>query len=824
MRGFVRRLARTSPRELRFRCREKALIAAERWQYSRGRVVWQAADLAPRLLAVSPLLEEAYVALRRGDWGRAGYAVRSHFLQRAPRFVVDPAKREEIAATLNVMFPGARDHAITRAERLLAGRHDLLGYKDLAFGTATAGWHFDPVHQRYAPATFWTRVPYLDPRVGDHKIIWELNRHQHWLALGRAAWLTGDQRYTRAVAAELESWLDANPPLVGINWSSMLELGFRCISWIWAVHFCAAMESENPRWFVGLLLGIDRQLDQIARHLSVYFSPNTHLLGEALALYVGGRVLPELKSASRWERIGRDVLVAEATRQIHPDGGHVEQSAHYHRYALDFYLLALAIARRTADPVGDVFQQAASRLATFCRALADDDGRLPAIGDDDGGMLFPICGRSPGDAADSLALAAALLRRADLQVGAAPEEVLWMLGGDATVLQTASAGLPPSQLFPDTGYAVLRSAGGHAVLDVGRHGFLNGGHAHADALSVVLSVGGQPLLIDPGTATYTMDARLRDRFRSSAMHNTVIVDGREHSLPSGPFHWAARTDARIDLWRTAAPLDCAEALHEGYAPLVHRRSVLRVGETLWLVVDHLLGVGRCEMTTHWHVHPEWTLAANCGGESRFTHACGLFASLDSTALNTGQYHGDSSGLGWSSPVYGRVVPSTSLRFTELVQPPVSRVTAIAWSRAPVRLGLRQVAVAADGDDGWHRTAVAGTLDDTTFLAVFAVPNDRAANTRSVHRVTVAQGKLVSDARVTVLRFGVSAEPLSLSAIDGRAVEWHGQGAFRTSPVGQPVDVHLDRARLELHRTATGALSSAAAARSRVVIADVRQVG
>ena len=822
MKRVVHRLAQTSAGELRFRCREKALVTAEALRYMSGGATWRRGDLRRRLVPLSSQMKDAIGAVEGGDWSRAGAAVRAHFVRRAPRFVIDPARRQEFVHTLRSRFPGSLNEAVSHGERLVSGRYDLLGYRDLSFASGgTTDWHFDPVHGRRAPTAFWSRVPYLDPQVGDHKIIWELNRHQHWLSLGRAAWLTGDRRYVDVVATELESWLQSNPPLSGINWSSMLELGFRSISWIWTLHLAAALdEREEAAWFVDLLLGLDRQLDHIARHLSVYFSPNTHLLGEALALYVGGRVLPELSSAARWERIGRDILVRETVKQVHADGGHVELSPHYHRYALDFYLLALAVARRTADPAADVFREVVSRLATFCRTLADDHGRLPTIGDDDGGMLFPICGRPAADASDSLALAGSLLQRDDLPVGAAPEEVLWMVGGDVSAMPSAAGPRPASRYFPDTGYAVLRSATGHAIVDAGRHGFLNGGHAHADALSLVLSVGGQPFLIDPGTATYTMDASLRDRFRSDAMHNTVTIAGRPQSEPAGPFHWTRRTDARLDLWRAAPDIDCVEGLHDGHAPLMHRRSVLRIGEALWLIADHLLGAGDYHATTHWHIHPEWTLAGTFGAQSHFTHAGGLFASLASTAVNPEPFHGDGGGVGWCAPVYGRLLPSTTLRFAASEEVPTSRMTAIAWNTAPVQLGVNAVSVLADDEDGWHRAAALVTLDETSFVALFAAPHEGAAAHRSMHRVSIPHGQLATDARVAILRLSHSGEPLSIAAIGGRSVEWRGQGGFRTSPTKEPTDLHLDAAALDSYRS----VASGETRQHQMAMNSVRRVG
>src|SRR5204863_1265161 len=142
------------------------------------------------------------------------------------------------------------------------------------------------------------------------------------------------------------------------------------------------------------LLAIDRQLRHVEHHLSYYFSPNTHLTGEALALYVAGHALPELAASERWVATGRHILLKEIDRQILPDGGHAERSTHYQRYTLDFYLLALLTARRTGDAgAARRFTTGVSRLADFTPAMADHDGRLPLIGDDDGGMLWPMRGR-----------------------------------------------------------------------------------------------------------------------------------------------------------------------------------------------------------------------------------------------------------------------------------------------------------------------------------------------------------------------------------------------------------------------------------------------
>ena len=97
--------------------------------------------------------------------------------------------------------------------------------------------------------------------------------------------------------------MDANPPKLGINWASSLEVSLRAISWLWALHFFR----ESPRLTAAIFARALKFLYLHARHLetylSTYFSPNTHLTGEALGLFYLGLMLPEFRRAGDGARL-----------------------------------------------------------------------------------------------------------------------------------------------------------------------------------------------------------------------------------------------------------------------------------------------------------------------------------------------------------------------------------------------------------------------------------------------------------------------------------------------------------------------------------------
>ena len=62
---------------------------------------------------------------------------------------------------------------------------------------------------------------------------------------GSAYRLTGDPRYAEAAIGAILDWITANPPGLGIHWTSSLELAFRMLSWLWTLALCGDAEGPN---------------------------------------------------------------------------------------------------------------------------------------------------------------------------------------------------------------------------------------------------------------------------------------------------------------------------------------------------------------------------------------------------------------------------------------------------------------------------------------------------------------------------------------------------------------------------------------------------
>src|SRR5262249_20373968 len=150
--------------------------------------------------------------------------------------------------------------------------------------------------------------------------------------------LTGNEWYARTFVQDVRAWIRANPPGVGINWASSLEVALRLMSWCWALMLLRASSASSPELFLDMLVAIRAHASHVERYLSHYLAANTPLTGEALGLFFGGFLFPDLREAPRWRALGARILLQQLERQVLPDGVYFEQSTCYQRYTVETYL------------------------------------------------------------------------------------------------------------------------------------------------------------------------------------------------------------------------------------------------------------------------------------------------------------------------------------------------------------------------------------------------------------------------------------------------------------------------------------------------------
>lgn len=515
------------------------------------------------------------------------------------------------AITQSFLTSGAPiSQLLERAELALSGTLSLLGYPPRAYGLSP-DWHIDPVSGRSSPRVPWLRVPFLNAEVvGDHKVVWELNRHQWitWLAQGFV--LTGEERFADAAFQQIARWIHENPPRIGINWVSSLEISIRSIQWTAILHLLRKSRHATPIVLRSIGASIEMQIQHVSSHLSTWFAPNTHLTAEALGLVIIGTAFPEFRSAASHVRRGRGILEAEARRQIRDDGGYFEQSSWYQAYTVDIYVEAARWLDFASQPFDLATKERVRSSAEFLRQCCHPDGTLVRFGDDDGGSLWRT---GTGDA-HRATLARASMYFSDeklLAPGAEPDLSDCFLYAAASRPGVAADPVHSTLTVwaaPQTGILRIddrgRSLGDTIVLDAGPHGSY--GHPHADALAIDLSLGGVPLIVDPGTGTYFGD--VRQRLRMTGAHATLEVEGCPAAEVGGAFAWNRACDGTIVRSGVCPPFAWAEGtivVSGGESSYQHTRTVLRVSSRAWFVLDH---VRLTNLSAPRRVFLRWTLA------------------------------------------------------------------------------------------------------------------------------------------------------------------------------------------------------------------------
>jgi Heparinase II/III-like protein/Heparinase II/III N-terminus len=527
------------------------------------------------------------------------------------------------------------------ADRILDGMFDVFALRGAQLGFPPR-WNVDPRTGIEAPLVFGKDLNYRDPAlVGDIKYLWEPNRHLELVTLAQAWHLTREERYALGCRTLLDSWFSQCPYPRGVNWCVSLEHAVRLVNWSFAWFLLGgeaavifegeAGQAFRQRW----LESIYQHCHFIPRHWSRHSSANNHLLGEATGLFVGALTWPLWRESAEWTRQARAELEREALAQTFADGVNKEQAIWYHHAVADMMLVAGLVARANDSDFGKEYWGRLEVMLEFVASVMDVGGNVPLIGDADEGVLVRFApeqgGTGPGvgaPAADAdvfrslLATGAVLFERPALKAksGVFDDKSRWLLGdaGAAAYARIdASRAFPVRRAFPEGGYFILgedfetpREV--RLVADAGPLGYLAiAAHGHADALAFTLSVGGKPILVDPGTFSYSSQP-WRRYFRSTAAHNTVVVDDQDQSDYGGSFLWLEHANAVVETFRASGDEQTLTAHHDGYRrlsdPVRHRRTWrYTAGIASLAVTDELACSGAHSIAIYWHFAPECTV-------------------------------------------------------------------------------------------------------------------------------------------------------------------------------------------------------------------------
>ena len=581
-----------------------------------------------------------------------------------------------------------QEFVIQPANQACEHRFSIFETENVQFGDPI-DWHFDFSTGKKWPLKFYSRLSYRSTKTGSSKWIMELNRHQHFFALGQAYLLTQDAEYADEIITQMMSWIKQNPYLKGIHWYSGLEMALRLISWSFALNALREYEGLTPKFRKPILRSLYAQADFIARHHVRHSSANNHLIGEATGLVVAAFLFQPLNKANEWLSTGLTLLFTEIPRQILEDGMSAEQSTHYLIFVLEFINVASSLLIRHQQKVPEIIINRLKMAAEFIRHLRNGNQDLPDIGDgDDGLVYFP---NAHINHLDSLLNSIGIICEKPTLCGGNWENdyaTFWWWHWHPNYLKCRASVISPpekigSKIYTPSGYFLMENSNDRQtqrlLFDCSPLGLAPmAAHGHADALSLYLALQDEPILIDPGTYVYYRKLEWKNYFRGSSAHNTLTVDGKDQSEIASFFVW--RNQAQVNVLQSVceSQFDFIQAEHNGYArlrfPIMHRRHLIYVKNSYWIVIDLCYGGAvKHDFEQNFHFADNGVLTQQ---EHAFTfekqNMTFQIIPMTQSNLSTQIYQGNFDPIrGWCSARFHEIHPTTTLTIHQQAYPPTT---------------------------------------------------------------------------------------------------------------------------------------------------------
>lgn len=451
-------------------------------------------------------------------------------------------------------------------------------------------WHRDIFSGESFPLSFSKEINIrLNPRASA-KNVWEMNRLHFLVPLALQYRRTGKEAYLEKFIRLLESWIESNPYLRGVNWYSNIEVNIRLINWFFCWHITGAgkLMEENERFRT---FALEKWIPSVYQHCyfsdknpSKFSSANNHLISEYAGLYMAS-TLWKFRESDAWLSLSAAGLEREISLQ-HSSGINREQAAEYIQFVTDFLLLAFVTAEKAGQPFSDAYRNELELIFRYIFNFLDTGGNFPDYGDNDEGKVLSVSPDKQENNFKSLLSSATVIFRDGYFKSKSNDYDLknYLLFGSAgkklfDSVESVQTG-ETSVFYRDEGHFIFRDRQGASEIymhfNAAPLGYLSiAGHGHADALSFALNIDGKPFITDQGTYTYHTDMEWRKYFVGTLAHNTVRINRQDQALNAGPTLWLKHYKTFVTGAQKSSNSESVEAYHDGYRDqgVIHTRRI-----------------------------------------------------------------------------------------------------------------------------------------------------------------------------------------------------------------------------------------------------------
>lgn len=555
--------------------------------------------------------------------------------------LLTPMSPDELKCTLarrlerqaSVMAKGVRDWAarnpawpqtvLAKADLAMQGLHQFQGTGGRAVFVG------DPVQWRENPS-------------GDPDFISMFNRMPHWRPLLYAWILTGKAAYATKVVAELEGWLDQNPPpaiqpeaigryRVQVPWRQ-LEMGIRMSeSWPVALLILAETDLLSAELLARMVASMDwhgRVLSEISPLMHPEAEGNWFTF-EMDGLLTLAAMLPELKQSKAWLALAWHHLERNAAISLTTEGGQEEGAPHYHNSCVSQFSHSAHVARQNGVQPSEQFETLLRNAALYSLHACRPNGTNVPWADSDASTtpISAILGATLAlDFWEPLATLKCfvpidvILSCADELYFAESEPDVWLDKVKATPAAPSDLVLWAKSLDQ----AMVRTdwSAGASSLFFGCRTPTKYGHAHIDPAAFDFCLGGRPILVDPGRFIYD-EVPERRMFKSATFHNTITINDREPFEYVSSFALGPQRDGRLIKGYNTENFTAFESQQDNFAPVLHQRAVVLMRNGALVVLDALHGLEVTDTVQLWYHFDSTNLRWDEPAGTVFTQDSGL---------------------------------------------------------------------------------------------------------------------------------------------------------------------------------------------------------